>query len=115
MKKVAILSILFLLVTLTNKLQAQNNDSKIIVNKSDRIRYTEKENTVTYEGNASLSADLLTITNADKIVVDKGANKITVYGVCDFTFTSGLIRIVKTENTAKTLEYFIGERTVYLK
>jgi hypothetical protein len=107
MKKLLLAALLFFIVGSVSQLKAQDTSSAIIVKGGQLMTYAEKENTMTLERNASLTTNKLTITNAEKIIVEKG-NKITVYGNCNFTFSGRVVRSARKENQPETLEYVVG-------
>lgn len=115
MKKLLLASSLFIVFGSISVIKAQDASAKITIKESRSFTFSAKDNTTTLEGNVSIVADKLSITKAEKIVVEKVKNKITVYGSCDFTFSGTVVRAPKVENQPITLEYTVGEDTVYLK
>jgi lipopolysaccharide export system protein LptA len=115
MKKLLLLGSLFFLSGVASEIKAQDNTSNIMILKANRISYFEKDSATIVEGDASISTGKLVVTKADKILFDKSSNKITIHGSCDFTFSGRLIKTPITQNNTATLEYTIGEDTVYLK
>lgn len=109
--------LLALLVSFTaaTNLHAQEGTSKMTILSSDRITVADSGRQTIIEGNAAIVAGTLKIEGADKIVLDKAAQKLTVYGQCVFTFGGRIKKWEQKEGQPATLEYKLGDDTVYIK
>jgi len=115
MRKYLLLTSLFILLGSVCELQAQEKDPGIIIQKSNSIRFSKVDNTTILEGNVSISTGKLEVANADKIIIEKGTNKVLVYGSCEFTFSGKLVKTSRARNVVQVLEYTVGEDSLYLK
>lgn len=115
MKKLILIAGLTLVVSSKNELRAQESKRKITIIKSDTYSLNSDGKTSTLEGNVAITSDKLDIEKADKVVIDKEANKIRVTGYKEFSFRGKLVVVPSLDNSQKTLEYTVGEDVAYIK
>jgi len=70
MKKLLLISSLFFLLFSKNEAKAQDKSSIVTIQNSTSINFSKNDNSITLS-NASISMEKLTITNAEKIVLEK--------------------------------------------
>jgi lipopolysaccharide export system protein LptA len=104
-----------LLLGAKSNLHAQDNTSKVTIVRSDKLSIIDSSRQTVIEGNASISTGNLQIDGADKIVLDSKAQTLTVHGHFIFTFSGKIQQSIRKSNQPATLEYTIGDNTVYLK
>jgi lipopolysaccharide export system protein LptA len=115
MKKLFLLSVFTLVVASMNSLSAQKKEAELSITKSDRYWVNSNNNVSTLEGNVAISFGKLEVSNADKVTIDKEANKIVVVGYKEFAFRGKLIVVPNNDDKYTRLEYTIGDEVAYIK
>ena len=78
-----------------------------------QLSTNDKTQVSTFTGNVSFRFGNFECSNAEKVVYDKKAKKLLVYGPRSFAF-GGTIAVKETTSKETTLEYTLGEDTVYV-
>jgi lipopolysaccharide export system protein LptA len=81
--------------------------------KCDQISSNDKTQSTIFTGNASFKSDKFECSGAEKILYDENTKKLVVYSPKTFVF-SGKASVKDIVSNAKTLEYTLGDDTVYL-
>lgn len=116
MKKLLLLSLLILAVSVTSMLFAQEKNPKISIIRSDRFSLSGTNGRITtLQGNVVLGTDKLSIVKADSVVIDKETNKLIVLGYSEFSFKGSIVVSATNGGKPTRLEYNIGEDVLYLK
>lgn len=115
MKKFILLFVLTFTMAAANMLSAQKNEAKISIVKSDRYSLDPNAKVSILEGNVAITFGKLDIFKADKVTIDKEANKIIVLGYKEFSFKGKLVVVPAFDRKYTTLEYTIGEDVAYIK
>lgn len=115
MRKLLLLSFATFLLSSANLLSAQEQQVPISILKSSKLTVSADGKLSTLEGNVAFACDKLDVTKAEKVIIDRTSNKITVAGYSEFSF-HGRIVVVPTPGGKHTrLEYTPGEDVAYIK
>ena len=112
MTKLALLAlVIFLSVTSVN---AQREKDNISISSASRLVKSENGKFLTLEGNVALSTQRLTVSKAEKIVIDDIQKKVIIYGAAVYTF-NGKVNASSQNEKITRMEYSLGDDTLYLR
>lgn len=79
----------------------------------DLVKISDDTETLEFIGNVSFTTDIITLKDAEKVVLNKNTNELTITGTGDFTI-DGAIQVAN-QGKAKTIRYTLSERVAYLE
>ena len=89
---------------------------QILVSNADKYSLNSNNETIVwFEGNVTLNADKLKISKAEKVIIDKKLNKITVFGFNEFSFDGKMVIVPTFDGKHTRLEYTLSEDVAYIK
>src|SRR3712207_4397456 len=95
----------FLLLTCFLNAEAQEED-KVIIQQSEKLTKSKDGKVSTLEGKVALTTERLTITRADKVVIDHEGKKLFIYGGVEYTF-HGKLQALSASRKAGHFEYIL--------
>jgi lipopolysaccharide export system protein LptA len=126
MKKVLTLLTLAFFLGLTQTASAQTKSEGDITICSDKVvfdkdpqftckqlKYNDKTKVMTLTDNVSLKTDKFEFADAGKVVYDEKTKKLIIYDCKGFTI-DGKVVVNDNASKVKTVEYTLGDDTVYL-
>lgn len=126
MKKVITLLTVAIFIGLTQTASAQTKSEDDITISADEVvfdkdpsfvckqlTYNDKTQIMTLIDNVSLKTDKFEFTDAGKVVYNEKTKKLTIYDCKGFTI-DGKVVVNDNVSKVKTVEYTLGDDTVYL-
>jgi lipopolysaccharide export system protein LptA len=116
MKQLFLISAITFIIGATNSSSAQKHEAPLSsIIQSDRVSVDAKSKVSILEGNVAITFGKLDVLNADKVTIDKMANKVIVVGYKEFSFKGKLIVLPSIDSKQTTIEYTLGDEVAYIK
>ena len=77
------------------------------------VSHNDQTQLTTFTGKVSFKTDKLQCSDAEKVVYDNKAKKLVIYGLGSFVF-DGKVTVKESSSKDNTVEYTLGEDTVYI-